>query len=109
MSTPFPAKTVDPGAVDNRPVAHLVVIHLADNEYGNEKMDEVAQEYFRKHPDIPNLIVDVREHGGWWLQYARCGTVVGTANDAALFGPNGAKLRAQLATCRLEYLGSIRR
>jgi hypothetical protein len=62
------------------------VISLADNEWGNEIMREVANEWFASHPDC--AFVEVREHAGWWLGYYRSGECVGTANDCAVLRPD---------------------
>lgn len=60
----------------------VVLIHLADNEWGNEIMREVADEWFAAHPEC--MFVWVYEHAGWSLTFHRIGEVVGTANDAAV-------------------------
>ena len=57
-------------------------IRLADNEWGNQIMREVAEQHFRDHPDCP--FVQIIEHAGWHLCYHRSGEVVGTANDMAV-------------------------
>lgn len=57
-------------------------IQLAENEWGNTIMREVADEWFAAHPDCQ--FVEVREHAGWWLGYHRSGEVIGTANDMAV-------------------------
>ena len=63
------------------------VIHLADNEWGNQIMREVAEEWFRDHPECQ--FVEVREHAGWWLGYHRENLeVIGTANDMAVMRPD---------------------
>lgn len=66
------------------------MVHLADNEWSNTIMREVAQEWFKAHPDCQ--FVEVREHAGWWLGFARTpfpGSVgiecIGSANDMAQF------------------------
>ena len=58
------------------------IVSLADNEWGNQIMREVAQEWFARHPHCE--FVEVREHAGWWLGYHRSGEVIGTANDCAV-------------------------
>jgi|ERR1039458_7568640 hypothetical protein len=62
------------------------VIRLADNEWGNTIMSEVAEEHFRAHPDCN--FVQVIEHAGWHLSYHRSGEIVGTANDMAVMRPD---------------------
>ena len=62
------------------------VIQLADNEWGNQIMREVAEEWFRDHPQCN--FVQVREHAGWHLGYHRSGEVIATANDRAVLRPD---------------------
>lgn len=57
------------------------LIHLADDEWGNEKMQEVAAEFFAAHPAAQ--FVEVHEHAGWYLGFRRDLTVWCTANDGA--------------------------
>lgn len=61
-----------------------VWVHLADHEWGNELMEKVAMETFDAYPHLDPIVVEVYEHGGWYLTWARHdGRVftVGTAND----------------------------
>lgn len=58
-----------------------VEIKMGDGEWGNEKMYEIAKEYFENHPDVD--FVEVREHAGWFLGFRRDLTVWSTANDSA--------------------------
>jgi hypothetical protein len=77
------------------------VIHLADDEWGNEMMFAVAQEYFTRNPDED--FVEVYEHGGWFLGFRRDGSCWTTANDLAILnvpfpqptGPSGKTIRRQ--------------
>lgn len=77
------------------------VIHLADDEWGNDVMFAVAQEFFQENPDED--FVEVYEHGGWFLGYRRDGSVWNTANDLARLnvpypqptGPNGTTIRRE--------------
>jgi hypothetical protein len=62
------------------------VICLADNEWGNQIMREVAEQFFRDNPDCN--FVEVREHAGWWLGFHRSMEVIGTANDLAVLRPD---------------------
>ena len=63
------------------------LIHLADNEWGNETMQAVAMEYFSIHPECN--FVKVYEHAGWMLGFRRDTSIWNTANDmAALHNPN---------------------
>ena len=62
----------------------LDLIFLADNEWGNQLMREVAQEWFAAHPD--SAFVTVYEHAGWTLTFHRADLeCVGSANDQAVF------------------------
>lgn len=68
--------------------AYRAYIHLGANEWGNELMRQIADEYAGQTDKRP-LIVSVHEHGGWHLSYLYGapgiddGTICGTANDAA--------------------------
>ena len=57
------------------------VIFMGDSEYGNEAMQQVADEWFDEHPD--EQFVEVYEHGGWFLGFRRDGSIWSTANDMA--------------------------
>lgn len=70
------------GILAARVRASYDVIQLADDEWGNQKMNEVAKAYFEEHPDVQ--FVRVCEHAGWWLGYRRDMTRWGTANDQAV-------------------------
>lgn len=58
------------------------LIHLADDEWGNETMWRVAKEFFDAHPECE--FVEVSEHAGWYLGYRRDGSTWSTANDMAV-------------------------
>jgi hypothetical protein len=64
-------------------------IHMASDEWGCNLMDAVADEAFGKYEgDKSKLLVEVHEHGGWYLAYAWIDgrvRVVSSANDAACF------------------------
>ena len=64
-------------------IAKIVRVHLADNEWGNRIMARVATETFAAHPEAD--VVMVYEHAGWCLGFLSDGTVVSSANDAAVF------------------------
>lgn len=70
---------------DGKKYARKLYIKMGDQEYGNELMEKVAMEAFRKDETLD--AVEVREHGGWYLTYLRDGTIVGTANDQASLKP----------------------
>jgi hypothetical protein len=61
--------------------AKKVIVQLARDEWGNQKMREVARETFEDFPEAD--FVEVSEHAGWFLQWNRAEVCVGTANDAA--------------------------
>ena len=71
-------------------MAYRVYIHLASNEWGNEFMRQVADEFAKDHPDNRPLIVSVHEHAGWYLSFLygapgiADGTICETANDSAV-------------------------
>ena len=56
-------------------------VFLADDEWDNETMQRVAQEWFAEHPDCQFVLV--YEHAGWELGFRRDMTVWGSANDGA--------------------------
>jgi len=58
------------------------IVHLGDNEWGNELMKKVAMDWFTEHPDCQ--YVEVYEHAGWFLGYRRDGSIWSTANDTAV-------------------------
>ena len=62
-----------------------VMVFLASDEWGNEKMDEVARQAFIDYPHAD--CVECREHAGWFLTYQRDMQIVGTANDACRVTP----------------------
>ena len=79
----------------------VVLIHLADNEWGNEIMREVADEWFAAHPEC--MFAWVYEHAGWSLTFHRTGEVVGTANDMAVLRKDRPQSREPIsAWCRRE-------
>ena len=92
---------------------YLLYVHLADNEWGNDVMHRVATELLRSKQYQKPLVVEVHEHGGWWLQYtlAKNGEVmvVGTANDGALFQGEAMEFRKKAAKAEIVYAGNIRR
>jgi hypothetical protein len=70
-------------------IVYRTYIHLASNEWGNELMRQVADEYAATMKRRP-LIVAVHEHSGWTLSFLygapgiADGAVCETANDAAV-------------------------
>lgn len=61
--------------------AKVLYVFLADDEWGNFAMEQVAQVAFHKYPWLD--AVHVYKHGGWWLMWDRDLNIVGTANDMA--------------------------
>lgn len=92
---------------------YLLRIYLADNEWGNELMQEVAKEAFSTHEgQLSPFVVDVREHAGWFLQYTLIDkkmVVVGTANDMANFGVDAQLFRERIWGAEIVELPEIRR
>lgn len=80
-------------------------VHLASNEW-SDAMEKARDEYFARYPESshPLMVVTVHEHGGWWLQYLRDGTVVGTANDAARLSAKAEAFRVLVKGIPVEYL-----
>ena len=68
---------------------HRINVHLADDEFGNALMEQIARALIDANPD-KNLLVTVYEHAGWFLQYVKHPRdltrllIVGTANDMAV-------------------------
>lgn len=69
-----------------KPVLRVLTVHLAPDEWGNEKMKEVAMEEIRAHGG-ENMVVEVIEHAGWYLSFRFDGKVVGTANEMGRLDP----------------------
>jgi hypothetical protein len=90
-------------------VVHYVTIHLGDNEWTNELMEEVAKEYFDAHPELDPLEIEVSEHAGWRLSYLRDMTIVGTANDMAQLSCAARAHNQKFYHWRRQYVESIRR
>jgi hypothetical protein len=83
-------------------IARIQFVQLASDERGNATMLRVADEALDGAD--PGLIVEVREHAGWWLRYTR---VVGSANDCASYPADVRAWRAGITS--VEYLPSVRR
>lgn len=93
--------------------AYQVFIHLGSNEWGNQLMRQLADDYAAEHPDVRPLIVSVHEHAGWHLSYLYGaagiaeGTICGTANDAAVL--SRAVVEFGKGITKVEFVGNIRR
>ena len=64
------------------------LIFMADDEWGNELMREIAETAIAQWRGPGELVVEVWEHGGWHLTFARINgvtTCVSSANDCAQF------------------------
>ena len=61
------------------------LIHLADDEWGNRFMDQVAREYFAEQPEC--MFVEVYEHAGWFLGFRKDMSIWATANGEADLSP----------------------
>ena len=63
-------------------------IHMADGEWGNTLMQEIAESAINEWRGYGHLVVEVWEHGGWHLTFAAINgvlTCVSSANDCAQF------------------------
>jgi GH15 family glucan-1,4-alpha-glucosidase len=85
--------------------ARQFLIHCADNEWGNEVMLQLAKERFAADPTLD--IVEVYEHGGWFLAWNRDLVCVGTANDMARLSPEARSFLKKFTD--RQYVGQHRR
>lgn len=97
-----------------RPVLYKLYIHLADDEWGNAFMHQVAAEALAdpKYQAFQPLVVSVYEHAGWALEFALLDgrpTVVSSANDLAVFQGAAARFRQEYHDASLRFAGAIRR
>ena len=91
------------------PVVFHAHIWLAENEWTSELMREVAEEYFRSHPDLTPLEVEVVEHAGWCLTFTRDGSIVYTANDMAQLSTDARNWNKKYYHSPRKWVESIRR
>ena len=91
-----------------RSYARKLWIYLGPKEWGNELMCQVAREAFANDTSLD--VVQVNEHGGWYLTFLRDGTIVGTANDQAHLNDKAIRLPRQrsTATTRREKFGVLK-
>lgn len=100
------------GEADAGIVVYRVYIYLAADEWNNETMRRIADEYAAQSDNRP-LVVEVHEHAGWFLAYLYGapgiddGTVCGTANDAASLAPAVVEFGKSIG--KVKMLGDIRR
>lgn len=88
-------------------------IHLADNEWGSDLMEEVARKAFAEFEGAEKrLAVMVHEHAGWNLTFGRIDgrmACVSSANDTAVFGPKVKEWWREYNSSTRLNLKSIRR
>jgi hypothetical protein len=106
LGNPAPAKLC--------PVLYKLDIHLAGDEWGNGLMTELAAEALAdpRYANYQPLVVTVHEHAGWWLEFALVDgwpTVVGTANDLAVFQGTAKRFRDQYQHADVHRAGMVRR
>jgi hypothetical protein len=69
----------------------FVHVRMGDDQYGNELMDKLAQKALAEHSEPGAMvIVNVQEHGGWFLDFAMINgklCTVDSANDQAYKPP----------------------
>jgi hypothetical protein len=98
----------------DRPVLHTLRIRLADDEWGNELMTQLAAESLADphYGTYQPLVVSVFEHAGWWLEFALLEdrtTAVASANDLAMFREAAGRFRDQFHNASVTLVGNIRR
>ena len=74
-------------------------IHMADNEWGNTLMEQIAAVWFANHPQCQFVLI--HEHAGWSLGFRRDMSIWTTANDMAVLKP-GPRPTAVDHVCRRE-------
>jgi len=97
-----------------RPVFHRLLIYLADDEWGNKLMTQLADEALAdpRYAAYQPLVVSVYEHAGWWLEFALLEghvTVVASANDLAVFHGAALAFRERYYDGSPTIVGDIRR
>lgn len=91
---------------------YIQPVRMGAKEWGSNVMIGIANELFTLHRDTPYLVVEVWEHGGWWLQFARLNgitTVVGTANDGAVFTDNVSQFHREIRSMKTVMLPLLTR
>lgn len=87
-----------------------VIVKLARHEWGVELMNRIAQSVIE---DLgAGVVVEVWEHGGWWLCYTWLEghtVVVGSANDQAAWSPRVKAFWDRANSEEWEYLPEINR
>lgn len=95
---------------------HLSV-HMARNEWSKDRqgrlMEELAFHYTEINKDKigpdDDILVEVWEHGGWWVAYNKAGLCVGSANDAAHWSDEVRQWWDRYRGAEQVYLGTVRR
>lgn len=94
------------------PTLRWVTIYMADNEWDNgQNMDLIARERFETDANPDTLLIEVREHAGWFCEYGwdADGLVrLGSANCANR-SPRADAYRESKRGMRHEYIGGKHR
>lgn len=88
-----------------------VTVRMSDSEWDNgQNMDEIAREQFSADEDSASLVVEVREHAGWYVEYAWDGDLVrlGSANCANR-GDRANAWRDSHRHCDYAHVGTVYR
>lgn len=75
-------------------VTYKIIVKLGPDEWDNETMWKAAQDVFEQYqPHFAPLVVEVWEHGGWFLSFLPDGQIVGTANSCGKFSETAQAFR----------------
>ena len=92
----------------------IQIVHMSDSEWSSQAngrlMDRIAEAVLLG--ENPPDIVEVHEHGGWFLQYAMLGqelTIVGSANEGWLKPARVLNFLRDVREIGSVYLPEIRR
>lgn len=88
------------------------IIKLAKDEWGSPLMEQVAAAELDRRPESDVYVVEVWEHAGWHLAYAKLhGKVVcvASANGSAVFSPEVREFHRQIREAEWVYLPAIDR
>ena len=103
---------------------YRIWLNMASDEWagheGGRIMERLAREQLDLHPDkfTPEsiVIVEVYEHGGWWLHYTLHPDnptgpllIVGTANDSGKLSPVVERIGQRFRGARTEWLDRVNR
>jgi hypothetical protein len=91
-------------------------IHLAEDEWGNTLMQEIAESAIAEWRGPGELVVEVYEHAGWFLTFARINgriACVSSANDCARFDQQIRQFWSDYNSAykwlKVDYAPSVRR